>query len=60
MLTDTDSAVRFKERADYVLKAAFTDPAAEPTATTASVKVYPVPGISYKLPETAHPDTEVP
>jgi len=59
MLTDTDSAVRFKEKGDYVLKAAFTDPAGRTYSYTAPVKVYPVPGISYKLPETAHTDTIV-
>lgn len=58
-LTDTDSAVRFKEKGDYVLKAAFTDPADRTYSYTAPVKVYPVPGISYKLPETAHTDTIV-
>jgi hypothetical protein len=58
-LTDTDSAVRFKEKGDYVLKAAFTDPAGRIYSYTAPVKVYPVPGISYKLPETAHTDTIV-
>lgn len=58
-LTDTDSAVRFKEKGDYVLKAAFADPADRTYSYTAPIKVYPVPSITYKLPETAHTDTIV-
>ncbi len=56
-LNDTDSIVRFKEKGEYVLKAAFTDPAGRNYSYTAPVKVYPVPSISYTLPETAHTDT---
>lgn len=58
-LTDTDSTVRFKEKGEYVLKAAFTDPAGRSYSYSAPIKVYPIPGISYKLPETAHTDTTV-
>lgn len=58
-LTDTDSTVRFKEKGEYVLKAAFTDPAGRNYSYAAPIKVYPVPGITYKLPETAHTDTIV-
>jgi hypothetical protein len=58
-LTDTDSTVRFKEKGDYVLKAAFADPAGRTYSYTAPIKVYPVPSITYKLPETAHTDTIV-
>jgi hypothetical protein len=57
--TDTDSIVRFKEEGEYVLKAAFTDPAGRSYSYTAPIKVYPVPGITYKLPETAHTDTPI-
>lgn len=56
-LTDTDSTVRFKEKGEYILKAAFTDPAGRSYHYTAPVKVYPIPSISYTLPETAHTDT---
>jgi hypothetical protein len=58
-LTDTDSTVRFKEKGEYVLKAAFTDPAGRTYSYSAPIKVYPIPGISYKLPETAYTDTTV-
>lgn len=51
--------IRIKEKGEYVLKAAFTDPAGRTYSCTAPVKVYPVPGISYTLPETAHTDTIV-
>ena len=59
VLTETNSSIRFKEKGDYVLKAAFTDPAGRTYSYSASVKVYPVPVITYKLPETAHTDTEI-
>lgn len=58
-LTDTDSIVRFKEKGEYVLKAAFIDPAGRSYSYNAPIKVYPVPGITYKLPETAHTDTPI-
>lgn len=58
-LTDTNSTVRFKEKGEYVLKAAFTDPVGRTYSYTSPIKVYPVPSITYKLPETAHTDTEV-
>lgn len=59
VLTETDSSVRFKEKGDYALKASFTDPAGRTYSYNTSVKVYPVPVITYKLPETAHTDTEI-
>jgi hypothetical protein len=58
-LTDTNSTVRFREKGEYVLKAAFTDPAGRSYSYTSPIKVYPVPEITYKLPETAHTDTMV-
>lgn len=58
-LTNTNSNVRFKEKGEYVLKVAFTDPAGRTYSYTSPIKVYPVPSITYKLPETAHTDTEV-
>ncbi len=59
-LTETNSNIRFREKGEYVLKAAFSDPAGRTYSYTAPVKVYPVPIISYVLPETAHSDTIVP
>lgn len=59
-LTETNSTVRFKEKGEYALKAAFSDPAGRTYSYTTHVKVYPVPSISYKLPETAHTDTIIP
>jgi hypothetical protein len=58
-LTDTNSNVRFKEKGEYVLKAAFADPAGRTYSYSAPIKVYPVLSITYKLPVTAHTDTEV-
>ena len=58
-LTNNGGSIRFKEKGDYALKASFTDPAGRTYSYTAPVKVYPVPSIAYKLPETAHTDTLV-
>ena len=58
-LTDEGGYIRFINKGEYVLKAAFTDPTGRSYSCTAPVKVYPVPGISYVLPETAHTDTIV-
>lgn len=58
-LTDKISTVRFKEKGEYVLKAAFTDPAGRSYSYTSPIKVYPVPSITYKLPDTAHTDTPI-
>ena len=58
-LTDNGGSIFFKEKGEYVLKAAFTDPAGRTYSYTAPVKVYPVPSNSYKLPETAYTDTIV-
>ncbi|UWG97460.1 S-layer homology domain-containing protein [Dehalobacter sp. DCM] len=58
-LTNEGGSIFFKEKGEYVLKAAFTDPAGRTYSYTAPVKVYPVPSISYKLPETAYTDTIV-
>lgn len=58
-LTNNGGSIRFKEKGDYALKASFTDPAGRTYSYTAPVKVYPIPSIAYKLPETAHTDTLV-
>ncbi|AGA68791.1 putative S-layer protein [Desulfitobacterium dichloroeliminans LMG P-21439] len=58
-LTNEGGYIRFIDKGEYVLKAAFTDPAGRSYSYTAPVKVYPVPGITYTLPETAHTDTIV-
>ncbi|MFZ5944311.1 MAG: S-layer homology domain-containing protein [Bacillota bacterium] len=58
-LTNEGGYIRFIDKGEYVLKAAFTDPTGRSYSYTAPVKVYPVPGITYTLPETAHTDTIV-
>ncbi|RJQ39645.1 MAG: S-layer homology domain-containing protein, partial [Nitrospiraceae bacterium] len=58
-LTNEGGSILFKEKGEYVLKAAFTDPAGRTYSYIAPVKVYPVPGILYTLPKTAHTDTIV-
>lgn len=56
-LTNEGGYIRFIDKGEYVLTAAFTDPTGRSYSYTAPVKVYPVPGITYTLPETAHTDT---
>lgn len=58
-LNNSGGTIRFKEKGEYVLKAAFSDPAGRSYSYTSPVKVYPIPGMSYKLPETAYTDTLV-
>lgn len=58
-LTNDGGFIRLLKKGEYVLKAAFTDPADRTYSYTAPIKVYPVPSISYTLPETAHTDTIV-
>jgi hypothetical protein len=58
-LNNSGGTIRFKEKGEYVLKAAFSDPAGRSYSYTSPVKVYPIPGIAYKLPETAYTDTLV-
>ncbi len=58
-LTNDGGYIRFIKKGEYVLKASFTDPANRDYSYTAPVKVYPVPGITYTLPETAHTDTTI-
>ncbi|MDI6877913.1 MAG: S-layer homology domain-containing protein [Desulfitobacteriaceae bacterium] len=58
-LTNDGGFIRFIDKGEYVLKAAFADPAGRTYSYTAPVKAYPVPSISYTLPETAHTDTIV-
>ena len=58
-LTNEGGHIRFINKGKYVLKAIFTDPIGRSYSYTAPVEVYPVPSISYALPETAHTDTIV-
>ncbi|MFT9494704.1 S-layer homology domain-containing protein [Anaerosolibacter sp.] len=58
-LSDEGGFIRFLNKGEYVLKASFTDKAGRSYSYSAPVKVYPVPSISYALPETAHTDTVV-
>ena len=58
-LTNQGGNIRFLEKGEYVLKAAFTDLGDRSYSYSAPVKVYPVPSISYALPETAYTDTTV-
>jgi hypothetical protein len=59
VLTNEGGYIRFINKGEYILKAAFTDPAGRSYSYTAPVKVYPVPGIFYVLPDTTHTDTAV-
>ncbi|BAE86358.1 S-layer homology domain-containing protein [Desulfitobacterium hafniense] len=56
-LSDEGGSIRFPAKGEYVLTASFTDPAGRTYSYTAPIKVYPIPGISYQLPETAYTDS---
>jgi len=59
-LTNNGGSVRFKEKGEYVLAAAFTDPAGRTYGYTSPVTAYPVPELAFSLPATAHADTAIP
>ncbi|OPY55756.1 MAG: Cellulosome-anchoring protein precursor [Pelotomaculum sp. PtaU1.Bin035] len=59
-LTNDGGGIRFKDKGEYVLAAAFTDPAGRTYGYTSPVTVYPVPELTFSLPATAHTDTNIP
>lgn len=58
-LNNDGGTIRFKEKGSYTLTASYTDPAGRSYTYSSLVKVYPVPTLSFKAPETAHTDTDV-
>jgi hypothetical protein len=58
-LSNDGGFIRFLNKGEYILKAEFTDKAGRNYSFSSPIKVYPVPSISYSLPETSHTDTLV-
>ncbi|OCN03311.1 hypothetical protein A7X67_13230 [Clostridium sp. W14A] len=59
-LDNDGGTVRFKLKGSYNLTALYTDPAGRSYTYSSRVMVYPVPTLSFTLPETAHTDADVP
>ncbi len=59
-LSNSGGTLRFYEKGAYVLKAEFTDDGGRTYSYTQGFTVYPVPAVSYSLPEYVHTDSEIP
>lgn len=57
ILTNSGGTITFKKKGDYTLTATVTDVTGRSFAHNESIKVFPVAGVSYELPATAHTDT---
>ncbi|WP_430885116.1 S-layer homology domain-containing protein [Fusibacter sp. JL216-2] len=58
-LTNQGGELRFKHKGQYILRASFTDDGGRSYSYEQTFKVYPVPTITYSLPEYAHTDTDI-
>ncbi len=58
-LTNEGGNIQFKEQGEYILKCAFTDEGGRDYSYEQTVKVYPVPTVTYTQPKFVHTDTEV-
>ena len=58
-LGNSGGNLKFHSKGSYVLKAEFTDDGGRSYRYEQSIKVYPVPAVSYSLPKYAHTDTDV-
>lgn len=58
-LTNEGGSIRFKSKGEYLLKCSFTDDSGRKYAYEQSVKVYPIPTLTYTQPKLIHTDTEV-
>ncbi len=59
-LNNSGGTLRFYEKGSYVLKAEFTDDGGRTYRYEQGFTVYPVPAVSYILPEYAHTDSKIP
>ncbi len=59
-LDNSGGTLRFYEKGAYVLKAEFTDDGGRAYRYEQGFTVYPVPAVSYSLPEYAHTDSAIP
>ncbi len=58
-LGNSGGNLKFHSKGSYVLKAEFTDDGGRSYRYEQGFKVFPVPAVSYGLPEHAHTDTDV-
>ena len=58
-LDNDGGTIRFRVKGSYTLNASYTDPAGRSYTYSSPIKVYPVPMLSFSLPETAHTDADV-
>jgi len=58
-LSNNGGSVRFTHKGEYILKASFTDDGGRTYTYEQAFMVYPVPTISYILPEYAHTDSDI-
>jgi hypothetical protein len=58
-LTNDGGSIRFTQKGEYVLTASFTDGAGRNYSYSQTVTAYPVPALTFSLPESVHTDTDV-
>jgi hypothetical protein len=58
-LTNDGGSIRFTQKGEYVLTASFTDGAGRNYSYSQNVTTYPVPTLTFSLPESVHTDTDV-
>ena len=58
-LTNNGGSIRFTQKGEYVLTASFTDGAGRSYSYSQTVTAYPVPALTFSLPESVHTDTDV-
>lgn len=58
-LTNDGGSIRFTQKGEYVLTASFTDGAGRSYSYSQTVTAYPVPALTFSLPESVHTDTDV-
>lgn len=58
-LTNDGGSIRFTQKGEYVLTASFTDGAGRSYSYSQTITAYPVPALTFSLPESVHTDTDV-
>ncbi len=58
-LTNDGGSIRFTQKGEYVLTASFADGAGRSYSYSQTVTAYPVPALTFSLPESVHTDTDV-
>jgi hypothetical protein len=58
-LTNDGGSIRLSQKGEYVLTASFTDGAGRNYSYSQTVTAYPVPTLTFSLPESVHTDTDI-